>query len=145
MKIYVDKVCLSKENTQVMRTVRRSIFDHFKSKGISIRTEVKLLDHHYTHLFADIDGGKKLAIEIGTHRTTANRINSLIEEYQSKNIPVKWIVISDTDTIVRESQTYFMKRFLLNESNNKDLIVISWDGMNIAQYKVDHPGLSKFA
>jgi len=134
---HCDYANFDKENTQVMRTVRRAIFDHFKSNGTSVRTEVKLLDHHYTHLVVDIDNGKRLAIEIGTHRTTANRINSLIDEYQGKDIPVKWIVISDTDTIVRESQTYFIKRFLLNESNNKDLIVVSWDGRNIAQYKVD--------
>lgn len=135
---HCDYANFDKENSQIMRTVRRSIFDHFKSKGTRVRTEVKLLDHHYTHLVVDTDNGKRLAIEIGTHRTTANRINSLIEEYQSKDIQVKWIVISDTDTIVRESQTYFMKRFLLNESNNKDLIVVSWDGKKITQYKVDH-------
>ncbi len=46
-------------------------------------------------------------------------------------------VICDTKKIVQENHTYFLKRYLLNESKNKDLLVISRDGLEIAQYKSD--------
>lgn len=46
-------------------------------------------------------------------------------------------MIDNTNINIRESQTYFLKRYLFNESKNKNLMVISWDGKEVAQYKVD--------
>lgn len=134
---HCDYATFDRENTQIMRTVSRLIYESFKAKGYTIRPEVKILDHHYTHLFFDMNDGSKLAVELGTHHLSANRIEMLTNEYKRKNIAVKWIVIGNTNTIVRESQTYFLKRYLLNESSNKDLIVVSWNGAEFAQYKVD--------
>lgn len=46
-------------------------------------------------------------------------------------------MIDSTEINVQESQTYFLKRFLFNESKNKELLVVSTDGKEVAQYKVD--------
>lgn len=124
-------------NTQIMRTIRRILYEHFRENGYQVRLEVKVLDHHYTHLLFDMADGSKIAVEIGTKQLSANRIDYLTEEYQKKNIAVKWIVIGETNHSVREDRTYFLKRYLLNESQNKDLLVISWNGSEIAQYKCD--------
>lgn len=134
---HCDYADFDRENTQIMRTVRRTIYEQFKNKGFQVYPEVKILDHHYTHLLIDMDEGNKIAIEIGTQRITANRIDALTDAYRKKGIAVKWIVIDNTDFNVRESQTYFLKRYLFNESKNKDLLVVAWDGKEVAQYKVD--------
>ena len=81
--------------------------------------------------------GSKIAVEIGTQRLSANRIDLLTDEYRKVGIPVKWIVLGNTDTPVRENQTFFLKRYLLNETINKDLLVVNWDGTEVAQYKAD--------
>lgn len=134
---HCDYANFDRENTQIMRNVRTIIYEQFKSKGYHVRPEVKILDHHYTHLLFNMDDDIKVALEIGTQRISANRIDALTDEYRKKGIAVKWIVLGNTDTTVRESQTYFLKRYLLNESKNKDLLVVSWDGKEVAQYKVD--------
>lgn len=134
---HCDYACFDKENTQIMRAVRKIIYEQFKLKGFDVRTEEKVLDHHYTHLLFYMDDGSRVAVEIGTQQVSANRIDALTEEYHSKNITVNWIVIGNTDTVVLESQTYHIKRNRLNESKNKDLLVVSWDGKKVAQYKAD--------
>lgn len=134
---HCDYADFDRQNTQIMRSVRRTIYEQFKNKGFQVYPEVKILDHHYTHLYINMGEGKKIAIEIGTQRITANRIDTLTDAYRKKSIAVKWLVIDNTDTHVQEDQTYFLKRYLFNESQNKDLLVVSWDGKKVAQYKVD--------
>lgn len=134
---HCDYADFDRQNTKIMRTVKRMIYEQLKSKGFQVYLEKKILDHHYTHLFIDMDEDNKIAIEIGTQRITANRIDTLTDAYRKKGIAVKWIVIDNTDTNVRESQTYFLKRYLFNESKNKDLLVVDWNGREVAQYKVD--------
>lgn len=134
---HCDYADFDRQNTQIMRSVRRTIYEQFKNKGFQVYPEVKILDHHYTHLFINMGEGNKIAVEIGTQRITANRIDTLTDAYRKKGIAVKWIVIDNTDTNVRESQTYFLKRYLFNESKNKDLLVVAWNGKEVAQYKVD--------
>jgi len=134
---HCDYAFFDKENEPIMRSIRRTLYDLFKSKGFKVRPEVKVLDHHYAHLLFEMDNANRIVVEIGTQRISANRIEQLTEEYKAKDIAVKWIVIGDANIIIHENKTYFLKRYLLNESNNKDLMVISWDGTDIAQYKVD--------
>lgn len=132
-----DYADFDRENTQIMKTVRKIVYEHFKANGYQVRPEVKVLDHHYTHLLFDMVGGNTIALEIGTQHLSANRMENLTDEYRQKGIEVKWIVIGNTEITLHEDQTYFLKRYLLNESKNKDLLVISWNGYEIAQYKVD--------
>lgn len=132
-----DYAAFDRSNTQIMRNIRKIIYEHFKSIGYEVYPEVKVLDHHYTHLLFNMEDGDMVAVEIGTQRISANRMDNLTDEYRKKNIAVKWIVIADAEISVREDQTYFLKRYLLNESLNKDLIVVSWDAAKISQHKVD--------
>lgn len=134
---HCDYANFDKETTQIMRTIRRCIFEHFKNKGYNVRLEVKLIPHHYTHLYFEMQNGEKVAVEIGSQHLSANRIDYLAEQYHQEGISVKWIVLGNTDIPVRENQTFFLKRYLLNESNNRDLIVINWDATEVAQFKVD--------
>jgi hypothetical protein len=132
-----DYAEFDKENTQVMRDVKRTIFENFTSRGFDVQLEVKLLPRHYTHLLFTMPSGKKIAVELGTQRTTANRIDYLSEQYKNIGIDVKWIVISNSQTPVKENETFFIKRYLLNESQRKDILILNWDGTEITQYVVD--------
>ena len=134
---HCDYADFDRQNTQVIRSVRRKICEQLEKKGFMVKAEVKILEHHYTHLFVDMGEDNKIAIEIGTQRTTANGLDKLTEEYHKKGIAVKWIVVDNTEVNVKEKSTYFLKRYLFNESKNKDLLVVSWDGREAAQYKTD--------
>ncbi len=99
--------------------------------------DVKLLEHHYTHLAISFNDGSKIALELGTKSVTANHIEKISKQYFDKNITVRWIVIDNIETDLKESQTYYIKRSSLNESENRDLIVIDFEADNVAQYKMD--------
>ena len=98
---------------------------NISKKTYKVQLEVKIIDHHYTHLLFELPDGKTIAVEIGTQQLSKNRMDNINEKYKSKGIAVKWIVICDTKKIVQENPTYFLKRYLLNESKNKGLLVIS--------------------
>lgn len=132
-----DYAEFDRENTQLMRQVKRTLYDSFISRGFDVQMEVKLLPRHYTHLLFTLPGERKIAVELGTQRTTANRIDYLSEQYAGIGIETKWIVMSDAHTPVKEKDTYFMKRYLLNESKRKDILILNWDGTEITQYIVD--------
>ena len=132
-----DYAEFDKENTQVIRQVKRNIFNNFSSRGLDVQLEVKLLPRHYTHLLFTIPNGKKIAVELGTQRTTANKIEYLSEQYKNIDIDVKWIVVSNFQTPVKENETFFIKRYLLNESKMKDILILNWDGTEVTQYIVD--------
>ena len=132
-----DYAEFDKGNTPLMRQVKRTICDNFASRGFDVQLEVKLLPRHYTHLLFIMPNGKKIAVELGTQRTTANQIDRLAEQYRNIGIDAKWIVISNFQTPVKENETFFVKRYLLNESNKKDILILNWSGTEITQYVVD--------
>lgn len=132
-----DYAEFDKENTHLMRKVKRIIYDSFIAQGYDVQLEVKLLPRHYTHLLFNLLSGKRIAVELGTQRTTANRIDYLSAQYAAIGIDVKWIVISNFQTPVKENETFFIKRYILNESKRKDILVLNWDGSEITQYVVD--------
>ncbi len=132
-----DYAQFDKTNTSVLRTIRKCLYAHFKDLGYDVKQEAKILDHHYAHLLFVFPTGEKIAVELGTQRTSANQILFLTEAYNQKNIQVKWIVIGDIKRPVRENHVFFLKRYLLNESVNKNLIVINSDCSEAVQYKVD--------
>ena len=57
-----DYAKFDKENTQIIRKIRHMIFEHFKNKGYKVQAEVKILKHHYTHLFFEMFDGKHYPI-----------------------------------------------------------------------------------
>jgi len=132
-----DYALFDKSNSSTMRMVRQKLYENFKKKGYNVKPEVKVLSHHYTHLLLDMEKGTKLALEIGTQRISANQMDYLTNEHQKAGILLKWVVLDSTDKPVIESHTYFIKRYLLNESLNRDLLVVNWNGIDVAQYKVD--------
>lgn len=132
-----DYAVFDKTITQEIRTIRRTFYEHFKMIGYDVALEVKVLEHHYTHLLFTMPDKKQIAVEFGTQRMSANQIEALTEAYKKKNIALKWIVVGNNSFPVKEDQVFFLKRYLLNESNNKDLIVVNQDCSKIVQYKID--------
>lgn len=61
----------------------------------------------------------------------------LNREYSKYGVQVKWIVIGKQNFQVKENKVFYLKRYLLNENLNKDLIVMDWEGTVVAQYKID--------
>ena len=122
--------------TQFIQKIRYKLFDLFRSKGYDIRMESKLLPKHYAPLEIKIND-KSIVLEIGTKTTTVNQISYLREEYEKKNIKLKWIVVSGIRPLIKEKEVFFLKRYELNKSFTNDLIVVNEGCTQAAQYKLD--------
>ena len=132
-----DYAVFDKETTPVVRTVQRLLFTHFQTAGLQVEQEIRLLPHHYTHLVITQDNGNKLAIEIGTQRTTLWHVQKIADQYSKQQIPVTWIIIGFPEETVEETHSCFIKRHQLNESETGDLFIINAEGDKIAQCRLD--------
>ena len=132
-----DYDTFDKENTPIMRQVKRAIYENFLEKGFDVQLEAKILPKHYTHLLFTLQNGEKIALELGSQRTTVEQIEALEKQYRSINVKVKWIVIDGNKKITQEDKTYFIKRYSLNESERKDVLLLDLKGETITQYIID--------
>ena len=105
-----DYALFDKQNTEVINLIRKKLYDHFKSLKYDVQMEVKVLEHHYTHLLFTMPDKSLIALEIGDQNISANRVDYLYEEYQKQGIEVKWVVVGKTDFSVKENQVFFLKR-----------------------------------
>ena len=67
---------------------------------------------------------------------SATELSNLNDQYKLHDIPVQWILVLD-DTIKDESKTYYAKRFILNETENKTVLMLSGSDGDIIQYAQD--------
>lgn len=123
-----------KNDTMILKELRRELFNHFTDLGYKVETEYKLLKHHYSPIFCS-KGNDSFVIEMGDARTTMGHVEKLLQEYELKQVPVKWLVVGEETLFLRENGVSFLKRFLLNKSKNNDFILV--DGNEIMQYRLD--------
>jgi len=128
---------LFEKNAGVFHGLRVLLYEHFKACDYPVEMETKVLPHHYSHLFFEWKDGVPTAIEIGTKSTNVDDVMKLQEAYSKAGMQVIWLVADQPGKTISEEHTYFMKRFCLNESGKKDLIVIGYDGKHITQYRED--------
>jgi hypothetical protein len=76
-------------------------------------------------------------MELGTKSTNVREVEALNAEYKEKGFDIVWLVVDEPARSVAEDHTYFMKRFCLNESEKKDLIVVGYDGKHVTHYRED--------
>lgn len=125
-----------RENTPIIRSVKSILYDVLKTKGFDVQLDVKIVSHHYTHLLID-NNGNKLAIELTSKSISANRIDYIASKYKESNVKVKWVIVNDLESPSRESDLPFIKRFIVNETDRKDVLEITPDGRIVYQYMLD--------
>lgn len=120
-----------------IKLVCKHLYNQLASLGYNVQMEVKVLEHHYTHILITTDNNKRIAIELGNQRTSQRYIERITEEYHSQSIAVRWIVVDSLDTPESESEVYCLKRYILNTATNSDLIIIEPESYIVGQYKID--------
>ncbi|MBR3893538.1 MAG: hypothetical protein IKJ35_00160 [Clostridia bacterium] len=126
-----------KEIRPVIRKVKNMLYESFKARGFDVQPEVKCIPHHYTHLLLTLSNEKKVAIELGTHSTDACKLEHLSKRYAEAGIDVRWIVVSNSHSAIKEEHTYHIKRRSLNETKHRDVLIIDEAGTKIMQYTID--------
>lgn len=132
-----DYARFDRQSTDEIRNVCTELFKHFINLGYKVRMEEKVLPHHYTHLLIALENNQRLAIEIGSNKTEKHYVERLAEAYRKENIHLCWIVVGETNKRIEEKQISFLKRHQLNETRNKELIIINKDSREITQYRLD--------
>ncbi len=120
-----------------IKLVCKRLYTHLASLGFNVQMEVKVLKHHYTHILVTTDNNVKIAVELGNQRTSEKHIEKITQEYEDSGILVQWIVVDNLDIPDGEDRVYCLKRYILNESTNNDLIIIEPETYKVGQYKID--------
>lgn len=120
-----------------IKLVCKHLYNHLTSLGYNVQMEVKILEHHYTHIHITTDNNERIAIELGNQRTSEKRIERITQAYKYAGILVQWIVVDNLDIPEGEDRVYCLKRYILNESPNRDLIIIEPETYRVGQYKID--------
>ena len=120
-----------------IKLVCKRLYNHLASLGYKVQMEVKVLEHHYTHILITTNNNERIAVELGNQRTSEKRIEKITQEYKDAGILVQWIVVDNLDTPEGEDSVYFLKRYVLNESSNNALIIIEPETYRVGQYKID--------
>ena len=120
-----------------IKLVCKRLYTHLASLGYNVQMEVKVLKHHYTHILITTDNNERVAIEFGNQRTSEKRIERITQEYKDTGISVQWIIVDKLDVPDGEDRVYCLKRYILNESPNCDLIIIEPETYKVGQYKID--------
>ncbi len=128
-----DYARYDKDTLPIIKTIKTKLFHSLQHKGFHIDIDVKILAHHYTPLIIRTENAGKIAIEFGTKKTSANTTSFLSEQYANIGVLLRWIVVDDHLTPWNESAVCHIKRFVLNTSKNRDLIIISKDGERVKQ------------
>ena len=126
-----------KNDSSVFRNVRLTLLKLFRKAGINVKAEQKVLPKHYCQLLFEGAENGKVAVEFGTEKTRASKIERLEKEYRSKGLTVKWLFIGDISKRLRENKFYYLKRYLLNSECNKQFLTIRPDCGEVAQYRLD--------
>lgn len=121
----------------LFHSLRLRLYEHFQACDYPVRMEVKALQHHYSHLLFEWEDGSRTALELGTKSTSIKEVEEINAEYEKAGIDVIWLVVDQPGKSIKEKHTYFLKRFCLNESKNKTLLVLGYDGKYATQYKED--------
>ena len=124
------------QDNVAMRELRVKLFECLKNK-YKIDLDVKITKDHYTLLLVTLDANKKVAIEIGTKKKQISEIELLNQKYKEQGIYLQWLFATDKFCISKEDQSYFMKRYILNESVEKSVMMIDYGGQNALQYSQD--------
>lgn len=125
----------AKDSSEV-RAIRLKLYEHLRGSGFPVHLEVKVLPHHYTHLLYEQAGGP-LALEIGTPHTGIEEIDALDRAYKAAGIAYRWVLLGDTPPPKYEEDYPFLGRLVLNELEAGPLLVINWDGLAVAQCRLD--------
>lgn len=132
-----DYAQFDKVNNEIMCQARLDLYESFKSRGFDVQMEIKVLPKHYTHLLVTLMNGEQVAIEIGDRRTTAKHIEDLETKYADIGVKVKWVVIDEKKSIIKENDAFYLKRYALNKNKNNDVLIYQGEMGEITQYKED--------
>ena len=131
-----DYSTYTKKLPSVVRMVKSELYNSFKKRGYNVEIDAKVISGHYTHLLFNFKEGK-VALEIATKDTSVCKLEELCKKYSESNIMLSWIVIGDPKQAVNEENSFFVKRYMLNETGVNDLIVISEDATILSQYRIE--------
>lgn len=124
------------DDKPLIRNIRNAFFKHFISKGYDVEQEVYFKKQKiFLHLLLHIKG-EKIALQIAEESISPKKIAELSQACSGMGYKLQWLVIGDVNAIQDKYHNHHIQRFLLNESKNKELIIIDSEAKNVTQARI---------
>lgn len=131
-----DYARYDQETDESLRNVIELVYERLSSSH-KIQREVKTLSHHYTPLLIIDHDGTKIALEIISDQLAIRPHETLLSQFAKASLQVQWIIVSDVLRIADENKVDYLRRYQLNESPEKFLLLIAKNGKTVLQCKLD--------
>lgn len=125
------------KNFGIMENLTLQLAKILENNGFIVKIHEKVFKGHITYIMAWKEGETPVAIDFITHKKGVEDIEGWANSYENLNIPYSFIVADKNLDINSEKNTFFAKRYSLNETQNKYLLIISWEGNTITQIAMD--------
>lgn len=132
-----DYASFDKEDKEEIKLARLALFEHFKKLNYDVQLEVKVANKRYAHLLFNMPDKTKIVLQICTKRNYIHYMETLTSDFALADVKVCWIVLTDSDGIFQESNTYCDERAMFYETKNKELVAINLDCTTVFQCKKD--------
>ena len=132
-----DYAIFDRETAPILRKVKIALYKHLLKQGFDVKLDVKIIPHHYTHILVTLCN-REVALEFGTSKMTACKIEELTYKYKELGVDVRWIEVSEHELLIsREEDAVFIERYSLNKSETKDVLDINSNDNSVIQYAYD--------
>ena len=124
-------------NFGVMESLTIRLAQILEKNGYEVVMHERLFPGHITYLMAGKLGETPVAIDFITHMKGVEDIDGWAKSYRENNIPYTFIVADRKLDITSERNTFFAKRYSLNETTHNYLVIIDWEGKAVSQTAID--------
>lgn len=130
------------KNYGIMERLTVRLAEILEKNGYKVQIHERLFKGHITYLVVWQGNANPVAVDFITHRIGVNDIEGWASAYRHSGMQYSFIVADKNLDINEEKNTFFAKRYSLNETKNRFLICISWDGKTVTQIAMDRKNYS---
>ena len=119
-----------------LKEAQRVLYENLKDKGYLVDLDTKILRHHYSPISINLDD-EIFSIELVTKQTYVNKVENISRTYANSNLKYIIIIVGKDLMSQQEDDMNYIERYLLNESDNNDFIILDYEGSQVIQCRFD--------
>ncbi len=115
--------------------VRHSLYNELKRKGYNVSMEQPIGKRHYAQIVIINEDGSKEGIEFASVRISISDIERIEDIYKENATGLIWVLVDKPYMSIDGINSYFIKKYCLNDTPDKTLTIIDKSGECVTQFR----------